>query len=370
MVQTSLAPERSADALPPYRCEVWDRIGTEWDAMVATFADACLEQMAAYLVPRWGSSHLTGILLREAATSEPLALAAAVIATIPIVKLGLAYIKFGPLWRRRGRPANPRVLAAALDGVKRALAVDRGLVVRVLPPPDPDYEREWRDGLPAADFKLHAPLPDAERYLVDLTLSEEAQLSSLGANWRANLKKALAQPLEIRELPLQHALPEFLALYNGMVARKQFVDRHGIHVLPDFAAAAQPALGARMFVAYHEGRAVAATLIVGGGERVSVPFSAADEAARALRASYALRWHVIRCLRGSHARWLDLGGAESDPGLRSFKRGNVGRRGQVVTLAGEFDYAATPFGSTVSAIVTLARKLVEAMPGQPLPHWL
>src|SRR3954453_16595941 len=118
-----------------YGVEVVEEIGPAWDAMAGQFADACLEQMAAYAVPRWDPSRLCGVVLREMGSGEPAAIALAVIATIPLFDLGLAYVKFGPLWRRHDRPADPAVLGAALEVVKNVFAGDRGLVARVMPPP-------------------------------------------------------------------------------------------------------------------------------------------------------------------------------------------------------------------------------------------
>ena len=80
-----------------YGLEVVEEIGPAWDAMAGHFADACLEQMAAYAVPRWDPSRLCGVVLRETGSGEPAAMALAVIATIPLFDLGLAYVKFGPL---------------------------------------------------------------------------------------------------------------------------------------------------------------------------------------------------------------------------------------------------------------------------------
>src|SRR3954465_2054193 len=48
-----------------YGVEVVEEIGPAWDAMAGQFADACLEQMAAYAVPRWDPSRLWGGVLRE-----------------------------------------------------------------------------------------------------------------------------------------------------------------------------------------------------------------------------------------------------------------------------------------------------------------
>jgi hypothetical protein len=348
-----------------YRFEIWQELGQPWDALLATFADACLEQMAAYTVPRWGGSRLCGLVLREVATSEPVALALAVMATIPLIKYGLAYVKFGPLWRRQGRPADPAVLAAMLDALKQAFAIECGLVARVMPPPDPDFETEWKAALSATAFTALAPLPDADRYLVDLRLSEAEQLASLGANWRANLKKAHKSNLDMRELDPREGLADFMALFQQMLARKQFVDRHHVDALPSLVAAA-PLGQLRLFLAYHDGRPVAGSILVGGGDRVFAAYSASSEAALALRAGYALRWWVLGQLRGSNARWLDLGGDEGDAGLKSFKLGNVGKRGRVVTMLGEYDFAGNALSNLISAAMSSTRKLMQAHPAQHL----
>jgi Acetyltransferase (GNAT) domain len=347
-----------------YRLDVVENIGPHWDTIVATFADACVEQSAAHMGPRWGFSRLCGLLLREGATNEPLAAMLAVTAVIPLIRLGLAYVKFGPLWRRRGRPAAPGTLVAGLNAMRQVFAVERGLVVRVMPPPDPDFAAEWQASLAAAGFHPHAPIADPERYLVDLTLSEAEQLASLSASWRANLGKA--RGLDIREVDVNQSLPDFLALYHTMQARKGFVDRHNIETLPALAVAAPAGLGVRLFLAFADGAPVAGSLIAGAGERVFVLASASNDRGLALRAGYAVRWAIIGWLRGTQVRWLDLGGDEADAGLRSFKRGNVGKRGRVVPLMGEFDHAGTALSGAVAAAMTFTHGLMHGPLAQRL----
>jgi GNAT acetyltransferase-like protein len=372
MSDHSDASEADARTLGGCRLDIVDTVGPAWDAIVAGFADACLEQTSAYMAARWSAGRLMGLVLREAATNEPVAVALAVIAMLPMLRLGLAYVKFGPLWRRKGRPADASVLAAALGAVKAVFAAERGLVARIMPPPDPGFETAWSEALRISGYTLHAPAPDSERYLVDLTLSEKDQLASLGASWRANLNKARRNDLDISEVGLREGLPEFLALYRDMVVRKQFADRHGVDALPTFAAAAPAALGARLFLARDREGPVAGSLVAGAGERVFVPFSASNARALPLRAGYALRWAIIEQLRGSSmagdssARWLDLGGAEGDAGLRSFKQGNVGKRGRVVPLMGEYDHAGSALSSAVAAAMTFTRRLSHTGPAQKL----
>jgi hypothetical protein len=345
-----------APALSRFHCEIVEKIGSAWDSLAAGFSDFCMEQSFAFAGSRWSKLRAVGLILREEAAGEPVAMALALIATLPVLGIGLAYVKFGPLWRSKSRPADPDVLLAALDALKREFGVKRRLVVRVLPPADPGHD--WRVALKRANFSFHAALSDRERYLVNLTLSEDEQLASLGAQWRANLKKA-SRELMIEEPDLANGIPAFVALYKNMLARKRFDDHHGIEDLPAIARQAGKTLGMRLFLARHHGAPVVGSVIIGSGDRVFVPFSATGDKALSLRAGYALRWAIINRLRGTDARWLDLGGAEGDAGLRHFKLGNTGKQGRVVDIPGEYDFAPNAVASAAARTIELGRDLVR-----------
>jgi hypothetical protein len=315
-----------------------------------------MEQSFAFAGSRWSKLRAVGLILREEGAAEPVAMALGLIATLPVLGIGLAYVKFGPLWRSKNKPADPDVLVAALDALKQEFGVRRRLVVRVLPPADPGHD--WRDALKRANFSFHAALSDRERYLVNLTLSEDEQLTSLGAQWRANLKKA-SRELVIEEPDLASGIPAFVALYKNMLARKRFDDHHGIEDLPAIARQAGKTLGMRLFLARHHGAPVVGSVIIGSGDRVFVPFSATGDKALSLRAGYALRWAIINRLRGTNARWLDLGGAEGDAGLRHFKLGNTGKQGRVVDIPGEYDFTPNAVASAAARAIELGRDLVR-----------
>jgi hypothetical protein len=357
--QTYEAPNL-APSLESYRSEIVAKPGAEWDRLASGFADMCLEQTAAFAGLRLGAAHATGVILREAASHEPLAMALVVVSTLPVIGLGLAYVKFGPLWRRRGAPAEPAHLALMLEALKREFAQKQKLAVRVMPPADPGFERAWKDALACANFAFQAAATDRERYLVDLTLSEGDQLKSLGSKWRYHLAKSAIDEIDIREPDLEAGLPEFLALYRDMLSRKQFGGRYGIEDLPAIAETVGPALGMRLFVASHRGKPVVGSLIVGAGERVFVPYSASNDRAPELRAGYALRWTIMERLRGTEARWLDLGGVEGDQGQRLYKLGNVGKRGRVAEVPGAFDFAPSALAAGAAKAVMLGRELARS----------
>ncbi len=362
--QPALTETRDASAvalsLEAYGCEIIDEPGAEWDRLAAGFSDMYLEQTMVFAGSRFGAERSTGIILREAASGEPVGMARAVVATLPILGLGLAHVKFGPLWRRRGVPVDAQNLRLMLKALKREFAETRGLAVRIMPPADPGFEQEWIRALAGAKFAFHAAAPDPARYLVDLTLAEGDQLKSLGSKWRYNLAKSAIGELDIREVDFEEGLPEFLALYRDMFARKQSHDRHGLEDLPAIAKAAGPALGMRLFTACYQGKTVAGSIIVGTGERVFVPFSATAQEALELRAGYALRWTIMERLRGTEARWLDLGGTEGDQGLRHYKLGNIGKRGRVAEIPGEFDFAPNALAAGAAKAVILGKELARA----------
>src|SRR5262245_3977487 len=349
----------------PYTVEILNRANSGWDAIVTSFADMCLEQTACFMSSRWGNSRLSGLVLRRPLSGEPEAAALAVVASIPMIKAGIAYIKFGPLWRRHDKPAHPRVLSSALAAITEHFARARGLLVRIMPPADPEFAKVWLDCLAGNHYALHRPLEHPERYLIDLKLSETEQLASLGSKWRANLRKA-SPALELREVDPSASLPAFMDLYGRMATRKRFRDHHHIAVVPAFLAAAPKQLNVRMFLASVGERPVSASVIVGCGDRVFVPFSASTEDALPLRAGFALRWFLINSLRGAHARWLDIGGDEGDSGLRHFKVGNVGSAGRIIPIPGEYDRGGRPLSSALAHALTLRalRRRQETAPNR------
>src|SRR4029079_1853927 len=69
-------------------------------------------------------------------------------------------------------------------------------------------------------------------FLVNTGLTEEALRASLSQSWRHNLKQAERNGLEIAFRKPAEGLPDFLALHDAMIARKKFIDREPLHILP------------------------------------------------------------------------------------------------------------------------------------------
>lgn len=343
-----------------------------WDRIVARFDDFSIEQSVAYLAPRVGRSRLCGLLIRHEGTGEVAGAALVALAVTPLVPRGVAFIKFGPLWRPGGEPPSAHALTGILAAIRDEFASRRRLLVRLFPPPDAEYEEEWDYSLAAAGYRTGRFEPDPDRYFVDLTLSEAEQLASLGKDWRSNLRKASAE-LVIEEVDPKATLGRFMGLYAAMWERKRYSDRHNIEMLSQIVATAPPEFRLRMFMAFEKGEPVAATIVVGPGERIFVMYGASGDAALKLRAGYALRWWMVNALRRSGSRWLDLGGAEGDQGLRHFKEGLSGKSGWVALNGAEqycgSDPASTLLGTGVDAARSIFHRLEALGPASGSGLW-
>jgi len=322
-----------------YGVEVDGVDDTAWDAIAATFADINPEQTAAYAGNHWKGrdSHL---LLRR--NGEPVAGARIALVGLPLVGRGLAFLRFGPFWRRQGEDADRETYRAMIAALIEEYCIGRGYCLTVLPRPHPLYHALECGMLRDLGFARRRRFEDAERYLVNTGLDDEAQLASLTKQWRYNLRQALAKQLTVRFSEDPAEIAAFQALYLDMKERKHFSSTTPVHLTGELMTRLPAALKPRLAVALHEGRLVAGATIGLFGDTAYYMFGATSAEALPLQAGYALQWWVWRWLRGQGIEWYDLGGAAHEPGLRHFKKGFVGKAGRTVVMEGEFDRWTAP----------------------------
>ncbi|WEX09366.1 GNAT family N-acetyltransferase [Chelativorans sp. AA-79] len=335
-----------------YSTEVDSVPDAEWDEIIGGFADAHHEQTACYASRHWKGrdSHL---LLR--AGGRPVAGARATVFKLPLLGRGLAFVRFGPFWRAAGSEADPRIYRAVVEALVQEYAVTRGHCLTILPRPSPVHQEQEYALLREMGFVRRRGMPDAERYFVDLSLLEEAQMKSFSQNWRYNLRRALGNALEVRLSETPQEAEAFASLYEEMVSRKGFDSATPVHMTRALMEGLPPGLRPRLALAFHEGELLAGATIGLFGDTAYYMFGATSAAALPLNAGYALQWWVIGWLRERGVRWYDLGGAAHEPGLRHFKKGMAGKSGRIVVMDGEYDRWASPIGRLAADAVFAAR---------------
>lgn len=317
----------------------------EWEDILGKFEDASLYQSWSYSATRWGEKNLSHLAVIQ--DGEIVGAAQVTLVRVPLVRAGLAYVKWGPMWQPRGRPKDPNVLRQLLRSLWQIYAVERRLMVRVSP-------WEWEDNGMTRIFQeerfgfISAP-SQTQTAIVDLSYSIEDLRASLTRHWRHNLKLAEKNGLEIAEGSADDLTREFLGLYDEMRARKTggWIPPAGYfrQVQRELRDGMKPWIG----ICRAGGEPVAALVITALGAKGLALFAATGNKGLHLRGSYLLWWQAIERLKERGVRWLDLGGIneETHGGTSQFKSGLCGKLGKKVKYIGDFNAA----GSVLSRLI-------------------
>ena len=114
-----------------YQVEVDKVAPAEWDDLLGRFADANLYQTWAYGAVSWGEKQLSHLVLRQG--DEIVAAAQLRLVRIPLLNKGVAYLRWGPLWRLKGNESDLLILTEMTQAVRREYVERRGLLLRILP---------------------------------------------------------------------------------------------------------------------------------------------------------------------------------------------------------------------------------------------
>src|SRR5580765_3461321 len=102
-----------------------------WSRILEEFDDASIYQTWSYAAVIAGRRKTSHLILRK--NGDIVAIAQARIAKLPFINAGIAYIHWGPLWRRRATGMDVDIFRQVLRALRNEFAYRRGLVLRVFP---------------------------------------------------------------------------------------------------------------------------------------------------------------------------------------------------------------------------------------------
>lgn len=334
--------------------------GAYWDGAAVDFDDIIPEQTAVFNASRWGEANTEALGFYRGDTL--IGGAAVLVRSLPLVGSGIAIIKWGPVWRPAGEPAETADLAAILEALRDAYCVRRNFHVTVMPFADPEYSEPMCAALEDLGFRKGSMLAAPERYLVNTGVDAETLHKGLGQKWRYNLKKARKNTFDIRFADDAEGLETFLDLYWKMLERKKFLDSSAIASLPDLMATQSQAIRPRIVLVSHDGAITAGGVFEFSGERATYMFGATDDRALGLKAGYAMHWWLAEQLCAmERILWYDLGGNDIDAGLHQFKKGFVGKLGHILITPPRYHLATSMSASLVGSAIFAARDAKAAM---------
>ncbi len=315
----------------------------EWHNVMTGFSDIHYEQTAIFGSGKRRERVSRILLIRD---GHVVAGAQVGISTAPIVNTGLALVRFGPFWRSAGTAPDIARYREIVSALVDEYCTRQKLYLIIRPRAHPDVyplEAQVLNDL-GIQGKASSVL---DRYMVDVSLSEADQKSSLEHKWRYNLRQAQAAGLDVKIGGSRDDIARFQSMFGEMVTRKNLVysGMDMVDAMPELSNLPKE-MRLQVALAYDRGQAIAGLAFAVVGDVAYYVFGASSDQAPEKKAGYILQWQVIQWLREvGGIRWYELGGP-GDAGIRQFKKGLTGKKGAMLPVQ-DFHYCTSTSARTV-----------------------
>jgi len=351
---------RTVPLAPEYRAE-FDAVsrGT-WHNLLAQFADANLYQTWDYDAVRCGERNLSHLVLK--CGEEVVALAQARLVRIPALGWGAAYVRWGPLWRRRGRPDDPKAFCMALRALRNQYAGRRGLFLRVFPLAFATNSGSPTE-VPAAEQFVPAPNETPQQTIL---MNIEAPLADLRKGfhqkWRNCLNHAERNSLVVRQGNDDLLFADFIPLYKQLVTRKQFVEPNNIFEFKRIQQCLPNPFKMCIFLCNENGALTGGAICSAMGDTGLYLFGATNELGLKNKGAYLLQWHALQWLKDQGCKYYNLNGINpvKNAGSYHFKAGLGAKSGHELPYLGRFD-SCVGFGA--ASFVRVAQLTLPRLKG-------
>ncbi len=322
---------------PGYTSEIDTVDEKKWSEIIQQFDDANIYQTWSYEVVRSGRQNISHFLLLR--DSDVVAAAQSRIVKIPFIKVGIAYIRWGPLCCLHDSQIPMETFRQAIRALRNEYVCKRGLILRIFPLL---FEDDSRSFLPILDQEGFARLRSARRdrtLLIDLNPPLTDLRKGLKASWRRQLNRAEKNELEITEGHEDELFEMFIKIYQEMVNRKKFVEPHDITEFRSIQKHLPEIFKMKIMLSRFHGDLCAGLICSKIGKTGVYLFGATSNRGLESRGSYLLHWKLIEWLKNNGFSYYDLHGINPtiNPGTYRFKTGLCGKNGRDVSFLGQFD---------------------------------
>jgi len=344
-----------------YSVEVDQVDEATWYQLLEQFDDASIYQTWAYGSVRSGPRNNSHLLLKR--QGQVVAMAQSRIAKAPVFGAGMAYIMWGPIWKRKDERSDPAVLRQAVRALRNEYSVTRGLLVRLYPVL---FEEEHGWVLPILEEEGFIRVGDgggAQTILMDLTPSLDELHERLFPHWRRELKVSAKQEVEVTEGQDNDSFEKFIGMYKEMVARKKFQEPNNIREFQDVQRRLPDTFKMRLMLCRSHDGDCAGLICSTIGSTALYLFGATTTVGLKRRGSYLLQWRLIQRLKETHVRHYDLNGInpETNAGTYKFKRDLAGEKGRAVRFLGRFDSCESRLSLACVTVGEKVRRLRRAL---------
>lgn len=304
-----------------YSIEVDKVCEKEWSTLLGLFDDANIYQTWAYGKARWGERNLSHIILKK--NDRVVSIAQLRILKSPVIKAGIAYLTWGPVFNLRGQCTDYANMVEMVKALYLEYVVSRKLYLRVKSHAIDKIDNRIASAYQEIGFCSNRNSSPYRTLLVDLSPSEEEIRKRFAQKWRNQLNRAEKNDLQIIEGSDVDLYDDFISLFEEMLSRKKFKPGVDIYKFREIQKHLENHQKMKIFICQQNGKAVSSLIGSAIGNRGIYLLGAACGEGLKNKASYLLQWRMIQWLKKQKCQWYDLGGIDPDanPGVYHFKAG-------------------------------------------------
>lgn len=326
----------------------------EWADLLSRFDDASIYQTWPYGAACWGASQLSHVVLKN--SGRVVSIAQLRIVQVPVIRTGIAYLRWGPVFRMRGETLNQQVLHQMTLALKSEYQERRGLLLRVLPggfAGDP-VAVAWQSVGEGLGLRRNWRIPPYHSLRLDLTAPTDVLRKGLDQKWRNQLNAAERNSLQVHMGCSAELFAGFVTIYREMQARKHFETAVDVSKFERMQQLLPTGMKMLVLLAEQGGNPMNGVVASALGETGTYLLGATGHAGMKSKGAYLLQWRLVEALREHGCRWYDLGGIdpERNPGVYHFKQGLGGKQ---VSQLGCYQSSENPLTASCVGIAERGR---------------
>jgi lipid II:glycine glycyltransferase (peptidoglycan interpeptide bridge formation enzyme) len=307
-----------------------------WYEIMDHFQDANIYQTLAYDMVSLGRKGVAHMILRKG--DDIVAAAQARIYQLPVIKTGIAYVLWGPMWRPKGAQGDKEVFGQAIRALRNEFSLRKGFVLRIYPKSYRDKDECIEKMLFDEGYKIHKDEKNYRTLVMDLDPSLGELRASLDQKWRNRLNRAEKNGLELFIGEEECLFDEFKEIYDEIVRRKGLIDLSDLNHLKLVQRDLPKNLKLKVILCRLNCELCAGAIFSAIGNAGVYLSGATSDAGMKSQGAYIVQWTFVKWLKESGYRYYDLNGINplTNPGTYNFKCGLAGNSGMDVEFLGTY----------------------------------
>lgn len=298
----------------------------EWSANLDLFNDANLYQTWSYGAVRWGRKNLSHLVLKR--NGEILGMAQLRIIRPTRFNFGMAYLRWGPLYHRRGRELDAEACLRMARALQEEYVGKRGLLLQILPNAFVGSQRAalFQSGFSSFTREAQTSANLYRTFVLDLAAPIQELRRNLNAKWRNKLAQSEKKELKVVAGNGTDEYRTFCRMYDQMRKRKTFETTVDVDEFGRLQEDLPENHRMQILICEQDGVPMAGVVASAMGDSAIYLLGATSADGLNAKGAYLLQWTLIQRLKENGIKWYDLGGIdpEGNPGVYTFKKGLSG----------------------------------------------